>query len=129
MKDPDYPIEIAKTALKDEKTKLARIEADVAAARGTTTPSWNVDDYRTALRDGLGDIAGLLDIATDDEKNTLYQLLGLELTYTRTGPGSGHLAAALRPRLEPRGAVLRVGGPSCGFTPTIRLSTSWSAAA
>lgn len=110
MKDPDYPIEIAKAGLKDEKAKLARIEAEIAAARGTTTPSWSVDHYRAALREGLGDIAGLLNIATSDEKNTLYQLLGLELTYTRTGPGSGHLAAALRPRMEPRGAVLRVGG-------------------
>ncbi len=68
---------------------------------------------RAALRDGLGDIAGLLDVATDEEKNTLYQHLGLELTYTRTGPGSGHLAAALRPHLEPQGAVLRVGGGTC----------------
>ena len=109
MKEPDYPIEIARAGLKDEKAKQARIEAEIAAAQGTTTPSWSVDDYRAALRDGLGDIAGLLDIATADEKNELYQLLGLVLTYARTGPGSGHLAAALRPRLEPRG-LLRVGG-------------------
>ena len=31
MKDPDYPIEIAKAGLKDEKTKLARIEAEIAS--------------------------------------------------------------------------------------------------
>jgi DNA invertase Pin-like site-specific DNA recombinase len=105
MKDPDYPIEIAKAGLKDEKTKLARIEVEISAAQANTTPSWSVEDYRAALRDGLGDIAGLLDVAADDEKNTIYQLLGLELTYTRTGPGSGHLAAALRPRMEPRGAL------------------------
>jgi DNA invertase Pin-like site-specific DNA recombinase len=110
MKDPDYPIEIAKAALIEEKAKLARIEAEMAAARGVTNRSWTADDYRTALREGLGDIAGLLDVATDDEKSKLYQLLGLELTYTRTGPGCGHLAAAIRPRIEPRGAMLRVGG-------------------
>ncbi len=79
--------------------------------------NWGTSDYRAALRDGLGDIAGLLDMATTDEKNTLYQLLGLELIYTRTGPGSGHLAAALRPRMEPRGAVLRVGGGTRNKTP------------
>lgn len=110
MKDPDYPIEIAKAALIDEKAKLARIDAEIAAARADTNPSWTADDYRSALREGLGDIAGLLDVATDEEKNKLYQLLGLELTYTRTGPGSGHLVGAIRPRIELRGAVLRVGG-------------------
>lgn len=110
MKDPDYPIEIAKAALIEEKAKLARIEAEITAARGNTNPSWTADDYRTALREGLGDIAGLLDVAADEEKNKLYQLLGLELTYTRTGPGSGHLAGAIRPRIELRGVVLRVGG-------------------
>lgn len=110
MKDPDYPIEIAKTGLTEEKAKLARIEAEIAATRANTATAWTVDDYRQALHDGLGDIAGLLDVATDDEKSKLYQLLGLELTYTRTGPGSGHLAGVIRPRIEPRGAMLRVGG-------------------
>lgn len=28
-----------------------------------------------------------------------------ELTYTRAGRGSGHLAAVIRPQLEPRGAM------------------------
>ena len=110
MKDPDYPIDIAKAGVTEEKAKLARIEADMAAARSDTAASWSADDYRTALHEGLGDIAGLLDIATDDEKNKLYQVLGLELTYTCTGAGSGRLAGVIRPRIEQRGAVLRVGG-------------------
>ncbi len=110
MQDPDYPIDTARTAVKEQKAKLARIEADITAATATTKPTWTVEDYRSALRNGLGDIAGLLEVATDDEKNTLYQLLGLELTYTRTGLGSGQLKGAIRPRLQQRGALLRVGG-------------------
>jgi hypothetical protein len=47
----------------------------------------------------------------------LCQLLGLELTYTRTGPRTGHLAATLRPHLDPAGAVLRVGGGTQSKTP------------
>jgi hypothetical protein len=122
MKDPDYPIEIAKAGVKEDKAKLARVEAEMAAAQGTTTRSWSVDDYRTALRDGLGNIAGLLDIATGEERNKLYQLLGLELTYTRTGPGSGHLVGALRPRIEPRRAMLRVGGGTSTLTPRLEVT-------
>ena len=110
MTDPDFPIETARAGIKQEKTKLARIETELNATQIITGPSWSVQDYRTALHDGLGDIAGLLELATPDEKSTLYQLLGLKLTYTRTGPGTGHLAATLRPHLDPRGAVLRVGG-------------------
>ena len=110
MTDPDFPIETARAGIKQEKTKLARIDAELNATQTITGPSWSVQDYRTALHDGLGDIAGLLELATPDEKSVLYQLLGLELTYTRTGPATGHLTATLRPHLDPRGAVLRVGG-------------------
>ena len=103
MQDPDYPLDTTKAALADQKTKLARLEADMAAAGAGTAPAWSVEDYQAALDGGLGDIASLLQIATADEKNRLYQLLGLHLTYTRTSPGTGHLAAAIRPRLQPRG--------------------------
>jgi hypothetical protein len=119
MRDPDYPIDIAKAGVRDEKAKLARVDAEIAA--GTTTPPpWGVEDYQAALQDGLGDISGLLEVATSDEKNALYQLIGLRLTYTRTGPGKGHLAAVIRPRLEQRGAVLRVGGAT--YPPTTRAT-------
>lgn len=125
MKDPDYPIDIAKAGVTKEKAKMARIEAEMAAVRGDTDRSWSADDYRAALREGLGDIAGLLDIATDDEKNRLYQLLGLELTYTRTGSGSGHLVGVIHPRIELRGAVLRVGGPRGTRRPRRCSGRSW----
>ena len=83
------------------------------------------DDYRTALREGLGDISGLLDFATDDEKNRLYQLLWLELTYTGTGTGSGRLAGVIRSRIDLRGAVLRVGGPIRTRRPRWCCGRSW----
>ncbi len=117
MQDPDYPLDTAKAALADQKAKLARLESDMAAAGAGTAPAWSVDDYQAALDAGLGDIASLLHIATADEKNRLYQLIGLQLTYTRTGPGTGNLAAAIRPRLQPRGAMLRVGGGTRTPTP------------
>jgi hypothetical protein len=110
MQDPDYPIDTARAAVREQKAKLARIEADIAGARGTAHPTWSVDDYRAALRDGLGDIPGLLEVANDQEKNSLYRLLGMELTYTRTGPRSGHLTGVIRPHLQQRGELLRVGG-------------------
>lgn len=110
MQDPDYPVDIAKAAVVEEKAKLAQIDNDIAAGRSIGLPAWTVDHYRSALNEGLGEITGLLGVATDAERNRLYQLIGLHLTFTRTGPGSGHLAGAIRPRLEPRGAVLRVGG-------------------
>lgn len=113
MKDPDYPIEIAKAAATEENAKLAQIEEQMIAARASTATAWTISDYRAALHEGLGDITGLLEVATDDEKNKLYHLLGLELTYTRTGPGSGHLKGLILPRLHPRGAMLRVGGGTC----------------
>jgi hypothetical protein len=107
----------------DEKAKLARLDAQIAADL-TTPPSWGIEDYRAALQDGLGDISGLLELATSDEKNALYQLIGLRLTYTRTGPGKGHLAAVIRPRLEQRGAMLRVGGGTRDKTPPVELIMS-----
>ena len=110
MQDPDYPIDVAKAAVAEEKTKLARIEGDIAAARQSGVAIWSVDDYRSALSGGLGCIPGLLEVATADEKNALYNLLGLELTYTRTGHGAGRLVGVIRPPLQQRGAVLRVGG-------------------
>ena len=110
MQDPDYPIDVAKAALAEEKARLARIEGDIAAARQSGVAIWTVDDYRSALSEGLGCIPGLLEVATADEKNALYNLLGLELTYTRNGPGSGILTGVIRPRLQQRGVVLRVGG-------------------
>jgi hypothetical protein len=127
MEDSGYPIETARIRLKDEKAKLLGIETEITTVRGTSLPSWSVEDYRTALRDGLGEIASLLDVATDEEKNALYRLLGLQITYTRIGPGSGHLAAALRPRLEQRGAVLRVGGPTRTRGPrSFTMDRGWS---
>ena len=66
-------------------------------------PAWSAEDYQAALDSGLGDNARILEIATAEERNRLYKVLGLELTYTRTGPGIGHLAAAIRPQLQPRG--------------------------
>jgi len=110
MQDPDYPIDVAKAALAEENAKLARIEGDIAAARQSGVALWTVDDYRSALSEGLGCIPDLLEVATADEKNALYNLLGLELTYTRNGPGSGILTGVIRPRLQQRGVVLRVGG-------------------
>jgi hypothetical protein len=55
MRDPDYPIDMARAGVREEKAKLARFDAEIAA--GTTTPPpWGVEDYQAALQDGLGDI-------------------------------------------------------------------------
>ncbi len=91
---------------------------------------------------GLGDIVGVLELATREEKDALYPLLGLELTYMRTGRRSEHLNAALRPRVEPLvsegglgknstpdpgdGSLASAAVSRCAFSPLTRESGSFS---
>jgi hypothetical protein len=95
----------------------------VLASAPPAPPALSFQDVTRTLAE-LHQIPSLLAYADPEDRSDLYRALGVSLAYRRfEGVEEVKLQVKLGVDLE------RVGGPSCGFTPTIRVSTSWSAAA
>lgn len=101
-----------------------RAAAEALLANAPAVPSpLTVEEVADTLN-SLCDVPSLLADADPEDRAELYRALGVSLAYRRVeGVEEVKLQVNLGVDLE------RVGGPSCGFTPTIRLSTSWAAAA
>jgi hypothetical protein len=114
------PEEVA-DKLRQLRDRRDRAKAVLAAAETTTG---QLDPKAIAdLLDQLGGLVAIEATLTDEERRSVLEESNLSIRYnhdTRTALFKVDLG---------RGVSVCVGGPSCGFTPTIRLSTSWPAAA